>query len=360
MKKKQPLSPFALVSILLFILIGIIYTISNVYPSFADLINSTISQDFRKLLASSSNAFSFSLFEVIIICLPIIIFIVIYLAIKSFNKKMGGRFIVNICAFVLLIYSGHLLALGVGYMTTPISNKMELLEVQVNEENLSETLIDLRDELNELSAIVSRNDDGVFDPMYSYEELSGEICSSYNNLAEKYPLTEGFDSVAKEVYFGNVMSYLGITGIYTYVTGEANVNGTYPAYVSIFTAAHEMCHQRGILRENEANFVAYLITSTSEHEALRYSAALNMYTYFANALYKTNKELYYSIASELSEAVRVDMRASSAVSDKYGDTILEKISEKINDIYLETSGSEGVMSYSRVVELVLAYRQTNQ
>ena len=74
MKKKRVLSPFAFISVLLFILVEIIYVLSNLYPTFADLVNSTISQDFRRLMASFSSRLPFSLFEQILICLPIILF----------------------------------------------------------------------------------------------------------------------------------------------------------------------------------------------------------------------------------------------------------------------------------------------
>ena len=153
------------------------------------------------------------------------------------------------------------------------------------------------------------------------------------------------------------MSYLGITGIYTSLTGEANVNTSYPDYVTIFTAAHEMCHQRGILRENEAYFVAYLITSTSQDKGLRYSASLNMFSYITSALYKTDKESYYALWDSLSESAVSDFRAASDVSNKYGDTFLEDISNWVNNLYLESSGDQGIISYSKVVELTLAYYQ---
>jgi hypothetical protein len=49
-----------------------------------------------------------------------------------------------------------------------------------------------------------------------------------------------------------------------------------------------------------------------------------------------------------------------AVAEKYGDTFIEDISDWINDLYLESSGSGGIVSYSRVVHLVLAYNEKNK
>lgn len=358
-ERKKIISPFAILSVLVFIIIGILYFLTDLSYSLADFINGTLSHAFRRLMASIGDIFPFSLFELLVACLPIILFLVIYRAVKVFSDPQGRlRFIINFAAALLLILSGHLLALGIAHNTTPLDEKMGLSEVEVSEENLTETLTDLVAELNALGDSVKRDQNGVFTHGYSYTEMSDIISSAYSDFADAYGLPKGYKTNAKGVRAGWAMSYLGITGIYSYVTGEANVNTYYPDYVTLFTTAHEMSHQRGILRENEANFVAYILLSASDDPALRYSGALNMYSYFASALYKTDKDAYYEIVATLSDTVKADIRAANAVSEKYGDTIIEDISEWINDLYLESSGSGGIVSYSRVVELVLAYRYT--
>ncbi len=357
---KSLLSPFAILSLFAFLVIGIIHRLTEGSRAFADLINGSISQAFRRFMASIGELFPFSLFELLIALLPIIIGILIYRAVKVFSdphKRL--RFVANLLALVLLIYSGHLLALGIGHNTTSISSEMGLTEVDVTEENLTETLTSLRDEINSLADQVPRDENGVFTHGYSFERLSREYSDSYIALAEQYGLPKGYYSTAKGIYVSEVMSYFGISGIYSYVTGEANINTNYPDYVTTFTIAHEMSHQRGFMRENEANFLAYILTSTSEDPGIRYSGALNMYSYFASALYRTNKDAYFEIISELSDYAVKDIRVANAVSEKYGDTIFEEISDFINDFYLTSSGSGGIISYSRVVELVLAYRYGN-
>lgn len=356
-ERKRIISPFAIISVSIFIVIGILYFLSDISYAAADFLNATVCHTFRIAMASVGDLFPFSLLEALIICLPIIIFLVIYRAVKAFSDPAGRlRFIINLAAAVLLIYSGHLLALGIAHNTTPLSDRMELSEVEVSEENLTDTLTDIIEEINSLAPVVPRDADGIFTHGYSYDELSEIISPLYSSFAEQYNLPRGYSGRAKGVRNGWAMSYLGITGIYSYITGEANVNTYYPDYVTLFTTAHEMSHQRGILRENEANFVAYILLSSSEDESLRYSAALNMYSYFASALYRTNKDAYYQLIPTLSDMAKDDIRFANAVSDKYGDTFIEDISEWINDLYLESSGSEGIISYSRVVELVLSYR----
>ncbi len=355
-RRKRIISSFAIISFVLFVAILVLAVLAELSPHIADLINSTLSQRFRGTMAVFGDLFPFSLFELLALSIPLILFFIIYTGIRRFSDREGRlRFLINLFAAVLLIYSGHTLALGIGYRTTPLSEKFELPDTEITVENLSEVMTSLRDEVNSLADSVPRNENGVFDPGYTYPEVSDKICASYSALEAEYDLPKNFKSNAKGVRFGNLMSYLGITGIYTYITGEANVNTAYPAYDTIFTAAHEMSHQRGTLRENEANFMAYLLTSTSDDASMRYSAALSMYGYIASALYKTDSDAYFAIADGLSASALADIRASNAVTKKYGDTIIADISEWVNDLYLESNGTDGVVSYSQVVELTVAY-----
>lgn len=356
-KIKKILSPFSILSLAIFVFVYLIHSATERSRDFADLINGSLSHGFRQLTASIGNLFPFSLFELIVASIPIILFIVIYRAVRIFSDPdRRWRFVINLLCVVLLLYSGHLLALGVGHNTTHVSDRMGLTDVEVTEEKLIETLTDLRDEINSLADSVPRNEDGVFDHGYSYAELSERYSEAYTALADIYGFPKGYSTSAKGIVVSEVMSYLGISGIYTYPTGEANINTNYPDYVTTFTTAHEMAHQRGFMRENEANFLAYIITSTSDDPSIRYSGALNMYSYFASALYKTDKDAYFEIIADLSPLAKVDIKAANAVTEKYGDTILNDISDFINDFYLTSSGSGGIVSYSRVVELVLAYR----
>ena len=360
MQKEKIVSSFAALSLFVFIPTFLIYLLCSVSRVAADFFNSTFSHEFRVFMASFGDLFNFSLIEAIVLSLPLILALVIYLAARAFSRGRGLRFIINFAAAVLLIYSGHLIALGIGYKTTPVSERMGIPEVEVSEESLSTVMTMLRDEVNLLAPLVPRDDKGVFTSGYDFDLLSDKICESYTAFYEKYGFPESFHSRVKGVHHGNLMSYLEISGIYTYVTGEANVNTSFPDYDVIFTSAHEMSHQRGILRENEANFTAYVVTSSSDDVNLRYSAALSMYEYISSALYKTNPDRYREIASALSEYAKTDMRASYAVVEKYSDTFVGRLSNKVNDIFLKSNGTEGVVAYSRVVELAVAYLLTEQ
>ncbi len=353
-KQKKKISLFALVSFVIFALTYILLVISKLSPSAADLLNGTLCHAFRSVMAKLGGIFPFSLYEVFMLSIPLLAVLLVILAVKSFKSGRGVRFIFDLLAITLLLISGHNLSLGIGYHTTPIDKKADLPQAEVTEDRLAAVMTELRDEVNMLCSEINY-EDGVSSPDKSFEELNRLISDAYLKLEEKGYIPQSFDSTAKRVYFGNLMSYMGITGIYTFYTGDANVNSAYPMYDMIFTSAHELAHQRGISRENEANFIGYLATRESDDAYIRYAGALSMYEYIGNALYRTNKERYKEINAELSSLARGDILASYEVTQKYGDTFIADISSFVNDLFLKSNGTAGVVSYGRVVTLTVRY-----
>ena len=151
------------------------------------------------------------------------------------------------------------------------------------------------------------------------------------------------------------MSYTHITGVYTFFTGEANINITFPDYTLPYTAAHELAHQRGIAREDEANFVAYLVCIEADDPYIRYSGYLNLFEYVSSALWRADPELYKEAVSGLGINARYEMKAYSEFFDKYRNSVASEISGVVNDTYLTIQGTQGTASYGMVVDLAVAY-----
>ncbi len=362
-KKDRPISGFTIFSLVFTLISVVLVEISKRCVAAADFLNSTLCFGIRRALAAFSSLFPISFYEIVLLSAPLIVIAVIVLAVRVFKRGYGRlRFFINILALILFFYAGNLIVLGISYNTTTVDKEMDIPIVTVNAENLAETMIALRDEVNSIAPTIKYNDDGASDPCYTMDEISDKICKAYSDFSAEYGFVPDFSSRAKAVgSVGSiVMSYLGITGIYFYPTGESNVNMAYPAYDVVFTTAHELSHQRGVLRENEANFMAYIILSRSEDSYLRYSAALNMYSYIASALYRTDSELYFEIASGLCDEAKGDLRATSDVSEKYGDTFISDISSKINDLFLKSHGTAGVVTYGRVVTLTVSYFESKK
>ena len=359
MKKYIPL--FAKVSFLLFALSCVLYMVAIRWVTVADKVNSTVSVWVRYVLANATAWLPFSFFELLVILSPVILVLLIVTFLKRGKAvRQRVRSIVSLLAVISLILTSYIYTLGIGYHTTPVSDRIGIEDRRdISTEELYRTVLILVDEVNSLAPVVDFSDGETRMP-YSVDELSERLVSAYDTLLAEYPILTNYSSRVKPVYFSTVMSDLGITGIYSFFTGEANINVEYPDYYVPFTAAHELAHQRGVCRENEANFVAFLTTISSDDEYVRYSGYLYTYEYLASALYRADPELYFAAREQLDERARADMRAASAVYNKHKDSILGRINDRLNDAYLKANGTDGVISYGYVTRLVVSYYSSKQ
>ena len=132
-------------------------------------------------------------------------------------------------------------------------------------------------------------------------------------------------------------------------------------FVVLFSlTAHEFAHGRGIARENEANFVAFLVCSKSDDDYIRYCGLLNMYEYIASALYEADtaegKPLYREVIGLLDDRVKGELAAYSDFFERYRDSKISEISGAVNDSFLKANGTEeGEKSYGLVVNLAVSY-----
>ena len=191
---------------------------------------------------------------------------------------------------------------------------------------------------------------------YSYEELNRKLMLAYDSYTEKQEFPDHFHSRVKPIMLSKPMTYTHITGVYTFFTGEANVNVNFPDYCIPFTAAHELAHQRGVAREDEANMIAFLVCMESDDPYIRYSALLNVYEYVASALYSANKEFYRTVYGTLTPEVIREELAYSEFFEEYRENVAANVSEATNNAYLQSQGAqEGTRSYNMVVDLTVAY-----
>jgi hypothetical protein len=131
-------------------------------------------------------------------------------------------------------------------------------------------------------------------------------------------------------------------------------------YTLVFTCAHELSHQRGISREDDANFMAFLVCLESDDPYINYAAYVNMLEYMLNPLYTALKEekrlsRYSSILSRLDERVLCEIGVASKKTEE-NKGVISTVTNKVNDTYIKVQGVEsGSKSYGLVVELTAAY-----
>ncbi len=176
----------------------------------------------------------------------------------------------------------------------------------------------------------------------------------YERAAEIYPELGGQYGRPKGVMLSPYWSYTGIGGVFFPFTAEPNVNTNMPHFMLASTTTHEMAHQRGFAREDEANYIAYLTSTLHPDPDFQYSGVMLALTYTMNSLYRFSPEIWSEIRNMYSEGVIRDLIGWQEYRARYEGPVKE-ISTKVNDTYLMANRQEdGVHSYGRMVDLMLA------
>jgi hypothetical protein len=183
--------------------------------------------------------------------------------------------------------------------------------------------------------------------------------AGFGAAAQRYAFLAVGCARPKPLLTSAAFSWLGITGIYSPFTGEPNVNMTLPDPELPFAASHEVAHQRGFAREDEANYLGYLACRLHPDPDFRYSGRLAASVYAMNALASRDRAAWQRLESGRSAGVGRDLGALLAWAQRYRGAA-ERLSARVNDAYLRSQGqAEGVESYGRVVDLLLAERRAN-
>ena len=188
-----------------------------------------------------------------------------------------------------------------------------------------------------------------------FEQYAQESVEAMRKLAEQYPvLDRPLYSPPKPVLASELMSYANIGGMFFPFTMESNINVDNPFFVVPWTMTHELAHQCGFMREDEANFIAYLACKQSDDALMRYSGYLLAYDNAVSALRKVDPEAAKAIGSGLSAAVRRDLAQRAEHWAQYEGPI-QDVSNAANDTYLKANDqADGMRSYGRMVDLLLA------
>ncbi len=359
---KKHVSIVAICCLAFSVLTAILYTFAVAFPSFADFFQNSVAKFLRFLFAKLSNIFPFSLAELLLLLVPMALIVVIayFIVLISRYHTRAVRPLLSFFSACLAFYCLFVWMFGIGCHTTPIEKKIGLDRELISVQELRTTAFVLVKEINALTPKIAFAPSGSSVMPYTLNDLNDKLNNAYQGLYDRYSFLQGMRTKVKGVANSHWMAYTNLTGIYTFYTGEANINLIYPDYTIPYTVAHELAHQRGVSREDEAQFIAFLACMECEDSYIRYSAYLNLYEYVASQLYSVDSQAYFSVLSHLSKDALGEMVANNEFCKPYRESKISEVSRSVNDAYLKSYGqTEGVRSYGLVVDLAVAYYRQN-
>lgn len=264
----------------------------------------------------------------------------------AFLKILGG---LNVFYFIYQFFWGML------YFQTPLIKK--LASQQEPDINKAKALaLRYLEKCKTTRTFVQEDRNGIF-IITDLKSVQTEILKQQLLLPKfisdkKAPQINAF----KPSLFKKVMNFTGILGYYNPFTAEAQYNAELPHTFIPFTSAHESSHQLGFAREQEANFIGYLIGVRSDNTDLRYSTEYFTLKSLLRFIVEEDPEFVKTILNGYSPAMKRDrayerafiFRHQGWLDDFFGFT---------NNLFLKGNQQEGSVTYSYFIDLLLNYEK---
>jgi hypothetical protein len=248
-----------------------------------------------------------------------------------------------------------LLSWGFNYQREPLRKKLSASgsnTTAVQLKKISETIV------NEINSSYDESHRGEpVNAMPGLAQVNELIESSYQRQPLLGEVSKGRYGPAKPIYSSSVMSRLGLSGFYMPFTGEPNFNADQPDFDLPYVIAHEKAHQRGFAREDEANFLAFVVCVNSANPYVRYSGYLNALKVVV-AFIASDPQYYQALLERIGEGPRHDLRARAIFWSHYQGPARE-MAARVNNSYLKANRiGSGAQSYQEDVALIVAYYLT--
>ena len=263
------------------------------------------------------------------------------------------RLVMTLLSAFLAVYALFCLLWGVYYYADDFAERSGVRAEPVSVEQLERVTQYFADMAGDYAGRVPRDENGVC--AFDRRALLDRSPGLYAAVERDFPCLAGPPLAAKGIVCSKVLSLADFTGFFFPFTGEANVNTDFPTCLLPVTIAHELAHQRGVAREQEANFAAVLACLADGDPEYVYSAALLAYTHLGNALRGADPAAWKRVYASLDGRVLADFAADRAYWARF-DTPARAVSNTVYEGFLQSyDQSLGLKSYGACVDLLVNY-----
>ncbi|MGG9970164.1 DUF3810 domain-containing protein [Ferruginibacter sp. SUN002] len=269
---------------------------------------------------------------------------------KQMNTERLQLVFYKLLVLSLILYSAFNIFWGINYNRKGIASQLGLSVEKYSVPELKMIDSILLQRVNESKIRLSKKTTDI-----SHKEIYRGVLDAYAALNKRYSFLNYETPSVKKSLWGWVGNYLGFIGYYNPLTGEANVNTSVPIFLQPYTTCHEMAHQLGYAKEDEANFVGYLAASGSRSSWFNYSVYVDLFTYANRTLYRVDSVTAIQNKAKLLPEVKADLQQWKTFMEQHRNPV-EPIIRWMYGKFLQSNDQPaGVFSYDEVTGLLIAY-----
>jgi len=253
-----------------------------------------------------------------------------------------------LCTVIYIVFN---IFWGLNYNRKGIAWQLDLPEVSYDSANLKAIQYLLLQKVNDTKKILD-NKNTIYP---NKKELFVRAVKCYDEAAATYPFMKYKIPSVKSSMYGYLGDYLGFTGYYNPFTGEAQVNTTVPKFLIPYITLHEMGHQLGYAKEDEANFSGYLAAANSRDTLFQYSTYLDLFVYANREVYYFDSTTSKLAVTQLIPEVKQDLLEWKRFNRKYTNFFEPGISWLYGKYLQVNQQPQGLYSYNEVIATLMAY-----
>ncbi len=278
----------------------------------------------------------------------IIAYVIVWLVrlikhLKKNGSRFSSKYYFNIAYVFLSIGLVYILTAGMAYNRASLP--FATFEGEVTQEEYIEIAYYFLEDYNKVANELEFDEEtGALIRPYTTKEINSLLKEEFSKLDSDYFYAQNGN--IKEFYLlSYIYTELHITGVTFVPFAEGNINRLSTASEYGFVMAHEMAHTVGVMREEDANLVAFYICYTSEDPYLRYNAYTRTFTsLYPFLLAGGGIDAYAKFLQAIDSKITLDRAYTNSYWSSF--TLLDDIGSFFNDIYLYFMGNEGTISYT--------------
>ena len=273
-----------------------------------------------------------------------------------FQKKLTRGYFVaamqQAIFFFLFVYVFFNLLWGLNYNRKGISYQLGIEVKKYSLADLDTLVTGIQTKVNEYAALVT---EAQRDSFAKKRDLFRESSLVYQDAAKQFPFLAYKPASVKPSLFSYAGNILGFQGYYNPFSGEAQVNTRVPKFILPYTTSHEIAHQLGYAKEEEANFVGYLAATTSTDTLFHYSTYLDLFVYANRQLSFVDSLSAKEFAKQLLPEVKADINEWREFLRKYKNPLEPVLRWAYGNFLRANQQPKGMSSYDEVIADLIAF-----
>lgn len=267
---------------------------------------------------------------------------------KQVHKTEAWLAAMQVFRFVLILYIAFKLLWGLNYSRPSISQQLGISNHRYSDKQLvllTQLIIQKVNQLEKRRSALPASQRA----KYSMDTLTVRATAAYDKLKQRQAFFSYRSPAVKPVINSWMITKIGLEGYYNPLSGEANVNTLLPAVDLPFVTAHEIAHQLGVAREDEANLVGYLVATNSTDLKFQYSG---YYAILRNLLFEVRliaPDQYEALYKSINQRTIADYKNGIAFWQKYNNQMFGYMSVTLDSFLKINNQHKGIDSYQDIV-----------